>query len=78
MPKIIHNWEELSECESETHILEIKDGCGWIHPKNDLEFKNWNGHHYLSTHTFYGKTYEESTKILQSCGFDIIIDDWDK
>ena len=33
---------------------------------------------YLSTHTFYGKHYEFSTKQLQEHGFDIEIDNWDK
>lgn len=35
-------------------------------------------HIYLSTHTFYGKTHEYSTMILQEHGFDIEIDNWDK
>ena len=33
---------------------------------------------YLSTHTFYGNNYMESTNILQACGFDVEIDNWDK
>ena len=34
--------------------------------------------YYLSTHTFYGSEHKRSTKVLQSCGFDIEIDNWDK
>lgn len=43
--------------------------------KNKHYFEN---HHYLSTHTFYGSQYESSTKLLQQCGFDVEIDNWDK
>ena len=72
MPKLIKNWDELKECKSDTHILEIEDGCGWI-------TENTTGYiEYLSTHTFYGGTHEESTKTLQECGFDMEIDNWDK
>ena len=35
-------------------------------------------HIYLSTHTFYGSNYKYATKMLQECGFDIEIDNWDK
>lgn len=35
-------------------------------------------HVYLTTHTFYGSCYKESTKLLQKYGFDVEIDNWDK
>ena len=35
-------------------------------------------HVYLSTHTFYGSSYKNSTKIMQEHGFDVEIDNWDK
>lgn len=35
-------------------------------------------HVYLSTHTFYGSNYRRSTELLQSHGFDVEIDNWDK
>ena len=38
----------------------------------------WKHHVYLSTHTFYGSQYKQSTKIFQEHGFDIEIDNWDK
>ena len=38
----------------------------------------YENHVYLSTHTFYGSQYKNSTKILQKYGFDIEIDNWDK
>ena len=38
----------------------------------------WKHHVYLSTHTFYGKHYEQSTKLLKEHGFDVEIDNWDK
>ena len=62
----------------------------WDEPTNDNDEFNCNcekeisteeyfKHHvYLSTHTFYGSNYKESTKILQNHGFDIEIDNWDK
>ena len=38
----------------------------------------FENHIYLSTHTFYSSQYKRSTEILQKCGFDIEIDNWDK
>lgn len=70
--QIINNWIELAEVpESKTHRLEItpEDGNGWIRPKNDT---NGVGE-YLSTHTFYGKNHEYSTKLLQKCGFNVTL-----
>lgn len=32
---------------------------------------------YLSTHTFYGNNYQHSTKMLQQCGFDVQLANWD-
>ena len=40
--------------------------------------EHWKHHVYLSTHTFYGKHYEQSTKLLKEHGFDVEIDNWDK
>jgi hypothetical protein len=77
MPKLIKTWKELKECKSDTHVLEIEDCCGWIRPKKDLAFTGWEGHHYLSTHTFYGLNYKYSTELLQSCGFDVELVNWD-
>ena len=77
MSKLINSWEELSKEKSDTHYLEIDvDGCnGWINPK--VESGDYENMHYLSTHTFYGSQYEESTRILQSCGFDVHLANWD-
>lgn len=33
-------------------------------------------HKYLSTHTFYSEEYEWSSKLLQSFGFNIELDNW--
>jgi hypothetical protein len=78
-PKYIKDWKELKEEKSPTHILEIDEdsGCGWIRPKVDNE-ESWEGKHYLSTHTFYGGTHEWSTKILQKCGFNVVLANWDE
>lgn len=77
--KHIETWEELAEEKSPTHILEIDlESCnGWIKPKEEKE-DYWEGRHYLSTHTFYGSQYKESTKVLQSCGFNVELANWDE
>lgn len=36
----------------------------------------YENHHYLSTHTFYGKT--GTPHILQEYGWDVELDNWDK
>ncbi|AUR93451.1 hypothetical protein NVP1187O_138 [Vibrio phage 1.187.O._10N.286.49.F1] len=80
MPKMIKTWEELSKVpESETYYLEIDiDGCnGWVITKSPVSDKFSDRMKYLSTHTFYGLNYKYSTKLLQSCGFDVEIDNWD-
>lgn len=85
MPKLIRNWEELAQVPPNDKfkiVVDLECGCGWIRPiveteetKNDKYFKT---HKYLSTHTFYGKTYEYSTEVLQKFGFDIELENWDK
>lgn len=76
--KLISSWEELSKEQSDTHYLEIDlEYCnGWIHPKVEGE-DCYKDRYYLSTHSFYGSQYETSTKILQSCGFDVHLENWD-
>lgn len=81
-PKFIESWIELKECESETHDLEIDlyYGNGWIHPKDekiryDEPVKNG---YYLSTHTFYGLNHKRSTEVLQICGFNVVLKNWDE
>jgi hypothetical protein len=79
-PKLIKTWDELKECTSETHTLEIEDCCGWITHKNSNEnYINYSeNNHYLSTHTFYGSNHELSTKLLQKCGFNVRLANWDE
>ena len=77
--KLISTWEELSKCESETHTLKIDiKGCnGWIFEnKIDIDDDDYDMH-YLSTHTFYGLNYKDSTRLLQKCGFNVEIANWD-
>lgn len=81
MTKLIKTWKELSEVpESETHRLKINPyNCnGWVIAKKPASKKLSDRKKYLSTHTFYGEKHKYSTKLLQSCGFDIKIDNWDK
>lgn len=79
--QLISTWEELSKCESDTHVIEVdlRYGNGWVRPKDrsiryEEYFKN---DCYLSTHTFYGSNYQQSTKILQACGFNVQLKNWD-
>lgn len=87
---LIRDWEELSKIpnESSTHILtvDVEMGNGWLKAKNPKPYKPKLSYMrqvqhldiYLSTHTFYGSQYKQSTKILKACGFDVEIDNWDK
>ena len=75
--KIIANWIELAQVpDSEKYSLDItpEDGNGWIREKEKPDKCG----EYLSTHTFYGNTHEYSTKLLQSCGFDVVLANWDE
>lgn len=73
---LIKDWYELSTMplESETHELEIypENGHGYINNKETGDFE------YLSTHTFYGLQFAKSTKLLQECGFNVILGNWDE
>lgn len=74
--KLIKNWEELAALPpSATHILEIdaEEGCGFIKEKGVDNIPI-----YLSTHTFYGSTYRYYSKVLQRCGFNINLENWDE
>lgn len=85
MPKLINNWDDLGKQKSKDgkYKIQIEESgyCGWIVPVEETEEtkKDYFKHHqYLSTHTFYGSTYKESTKKLQDYGFDVEIETWDK
>lgn len=72
--KRIKDWTDLVGLENENYKIEVnlKGGNAWIRPKND---ENEFGY-YLSTHTFYEMNYKESTKILQSYGFNVELESW--
>ena len=88
--KYIRNWEELSKIpnESSTHILkvEVENCCGWLKAKNPTPYTDKLSYmrqvpyqdHYLSTHSFYGKNYKSTSKLLHACGFYVNLDNWDK
>ena len=81
MAKLIKNWEELAQVPpSDTHYLDISThgGNGMIVTKKPKSNKHSDKYEYLSTHTFYGKHFQYSTELLQTCGFDDEIDNWDK
>lgn len=72
----IHDWADLAKVpESKTHWLEIEvDECnGWIKRKDSPLYLG----HYLSTHTFYGANYKNSTQLLRKCGFNVTLANWD-
>lgn len=76
--RLIRHWEDLAKIpESETHRLEIdvEGGNGWIYQKGKPSDDKG---HYLSTHTFYGSHWQQSTLLLRRCGFAVTIDNWDK
>lgn len=74
MPKLIRGWEDLVGLENDNYIVEVDlDGCnGHIRSRIDEDF-----YCYLSTHTFYGSSYKYSTVMLQECGFDVQLENWD-
>ena len=76
MAKFIRGWNDLVGLESENYklIIDTVVGCGWIKPKVERNEPD----KYLSTHTFYGFNYKYSEKLLQSYGFDVELNNWDK
>lgn len=88
MKKFIKDWDELKQIpqESKTHTLEIGDCNAWLYAKDERPYNRKINYlaqvkHqdvYLSTHTFYGNNYRQSTKILQACGFDVELANWDQ
>ena len=77
MTQLIWTWKDLQEYAnkhpSRTHTLRCNlcfDNA-WLYPKVEGVKK-----YYLSTHIFYPEKCEESTKILQECGFDVILISW--
>jgi hypothetical protein len=77
-PTYIKDWKHLAEVDpkSMSHNLkvDVKGCCGNIDGK--IEDEKWR-YGYLSTHTFYDKTHEESTGMLRACGFNVTIANWD-
>jgi hypothetical protein len=73
--KLIKTWEDLVGLESNKYRLEINIdlGYGYIVPK-DGSSDDYG--HYLSTHTFYSKSYKGYEQLLQKCGFDIKLKNW--
>ena len=72
----INDWADLAELpDSATHRLEIEveDCNGWIKQKDSPPYLG----HYLSTHTFYGANYKNSTQLLRKCGFNVTLANWD-
>ena len=76
MTKVIKGWLDLDGLESEHYYIKVDHdiGCGWIEPKDETRRRHSK---YLSTHTFYGRTYKGYEKLLRACGFDVELVSWD-
>lgn len=61
-------------CGSIPFVCITKMGRGWIVPKTETA----ENKKYLSTHTFYGSSCKGYEKLLQKCGFDVELNNWDK
>ena len=84
----IRDWRDLVGLESESHYIEfsIFEGdkyphAGNIYPKEGYDMVingfDYKYGYYLSTHTFYGRNYKTSERILRSCGFNVRMNNWD-
>jgi hypothetical protein len=79
MTKLIKNWDELKKVPANDRFkIVVDDCCGWIKPVNDEDIEIGVNYEYLSTHTFYGSSYKQYTKLLQKYGFNVELDNWDK
>lgn len=78
--KFIKDWEELRKIpqESSTHTLRVGRWSGWIQAKTPSGGSWGDDNHYLSTHTFYEGNHKKTTELLQKCGFNVVLDNWDK
>lgn len=79
-PVLISTWEELVGLENDLYRIEVDiDRCsGWVRPKFEMPDKDYTLHNiYLSTHTFYGSNYFNSTVLLRNFGFNIQLKNWD-
>lgn len=80
-PQKIKAWEELDglvSCDGRYKIeVELEHGCGHIKPTFEVpDGEYWNHYEYLSTHTFYEKTYKMYTEILRKFGFNVELVSW--
>ena len=82
MTQLIKNWQELAKLppNDKYKIIIDEDMCsGYIVPINETEetiYNYFKHHHYLGTHTFYGKT--GTPNILKEFGWDIELANWDE
>lgn len=80
-PRQIKTWEELDGLTSwdGRYRIEVdfEHGNGQIVPTFPVEDKDyWDNTEYLSTHTFYEKTYKMYTQILRKFGFNVELISW--
>jgi len=76
MAKLIRDWDDLADLESEYYTISVDRyvGCGYIIPKDEFSDRR---QHYLSTHTFYNSSCKGYEDLLQICGFDVVLQSWD-
>ena len=79
MPKLIKGWEDLVGLETEDYYLDIDlEMCnGHIETKEHAKTNDDYCYTYLSTHTFYGLNYKDSTIEIQEHGVEDQLENWD-
>lgn len=80
-PWLIESWSQLNGLQNDKYIIEVDEYMcnGWVKPKFDVsEEESWVHNMYLSTHTFYGSNYFNTTWMLRSrFGFNVQLANWD-
>lgn len=71
-PRIARGWGDLADLRNDEYYINY-DGTSATIERVDGGPTLYN---YLSTHTFYSKTYEYSTITLLKHGFEILVDNW--
>jgi hypothetical protein len=78
---LISTWEGLDGLENDNYYItvELRNCCGWVRPKHEVPEDEYFKHDiYLSTHTFYGSQYFNSTVTLRRLGFNVQLTNWDE
>lgn len=73
----VNRWEDLDGLVSVDGVykivIDLEGGNGWIVSNSNPDKR----YQYLSTHTFYGKSYQTYNKILKKYRFCVELETWD-